>query len=103
LIEWLCSIHYEESLVASDHQSNEWGGQNLREKTKEKKKNEVCIDCFSGAIHPSRRQHTTIHCTSLSKCACSPSSLPRQFFVKKTPMRRERKTLNDDYFKIKPE
>jgi hypothetical protein len=27
------------------------------------------IDSFSGAIHPSRMQHTTLRCTALSKCA----------------------------------
>ncbi|MCD7460987.1 hypothetical protein HAX54_044956 [Datura stramonium] len=53
------------------------------------------IDSFSGAIHPSRTQHTTLRCTALSKCACSPFFLTLASLCEITPMRRKKKALRD--------
>ena len=53
------------------------------------------IDSFSGAIHPSRTQHTTLRCTALSKCACSPLFLTIGSICEITSMRRKKRALRD--------
>ena len=54
------------------------------------------MDSFSGAIHPSRTQHTTLRCTALSKCACSPFFLlTMASLCEITPLRRKKKALRD--------
>ncbi|KAK7297653.1 hypothetical protein VNO77_47974 [Canavalia gladiata] len=42
-----------------------------------------------------RTQHTTIRCTALSKCACSPFFLTMASLYEITPMRRKKKALRD--------
>ncbi|RYR71770.1 hypothetical protein Ahy_A02g005991 [Arachis hypogaea] len=52
------------------------------------------MDSFSRYIHSFRTQYLTIHCTALSKCACSHFFVTITNLCEKIPMKRKRKAAN---------